>query len=65
MGSDDEAPRCFWVLRRDDVRESLESVRGLVRERVLFYMPVELPQRVNDIIANLGVVRSVRWLGGE
>jgi len=61
MRSDDDPARCLWVLRRNDVREGLDSVRGLGRERVLFYMPFESLQRVDDIIPDLGVVRSVRY----
>lgn len=66
VGSNDDPPRCLRILRRNDIRESLDSVWRLVRERVLFYMPVELLQRINDIIPNLGVVRGARcflWKG--
>ena len=64
VGSDDDPPRCLRVLRRDDVRESLGSIRSLVRERVLFYMPVELLQRVDDIIPDLSVVCGTRCFWG-
>ena len=57
---DDDPPRRLWVLGRNNVREGLQSVRSLVRERILFYMPIELLQRVNDIIPDLSIVRGVR-----
>jgi len=56
---DDDPPRRLWVLGRNDIREGLESVWSLVRERVLFYMPIELLQCVNDISPDLSIVRSV------
>lgn len=61
--SDDDPPRGLRILRRDDIREGLESVRSLVRESILFYMPLELLQRADDIIPDLGTVRGVRCLG--
>ena len=53
------------ILRRDNVREGFDSVRGLVRERVLFNMPIKLLQRINDIIPDLSVIRSVRYRGAK
>ena len=53
------------ILRRDNVREGFDSVRGLVLERVLFNMPIKLLQRINDVIPDLGVIRSVRYRGAK
>ena len=53
------------ILRRDNVREGFDSVRGLVLERVLFNMPIKLLQRINDIIPDLSVIRSVRYQGAK
>jgi hypothetical protein len=53
------------ILRRDNVGEGFDSIRGLVRERVLFNMPIKLLQRINDIIPDLSVIRSVRYRGAK
>ena len=60
VSGDDYAPRCHWVLRGNDIREALEPVWSLVRERVLLNVPLKLLQRVNDIIPDLSVVCAVR-----
>ena len=64
MRGDDDPPRRLRILRRDHVGEGLDSVRGLVRERILFYMPIKVLERINDISPDLSVVRRVRcWEG--
>ena len=62
--SDDDPPGRFRILRRNDIREGLDSIWSLVRKRVLFYMPVELLHHVNNIVPDLGVVHAVRCSGG-
>jgi hypothetical protein len=60
MCGGDDTPRCQRILRRNDVREGLRSEWSLVRERVLFYVPVKVLHSVNDIVPDLSVVRGVR-----
>lgn len=63
MRGNDDPPRCLRVLGRDDVREGLNSIRGLVRERVLLNVPLKVLQRVDDVIPDLSVIRGVRCPG--
>lgn len=60
MGSQDYSARSVWVLRCNDIRKALRAIRRIVRERVLFYVPVELLQRRDDIISDLSIINRVR-----
>lgn len=62
MRSDDDPPRCLRILGRNDIGERLDPVRGLVPERILFYVPFQLLQCINDIIPDSSVVRGVHCL---
>jgi hypothetical protein len=59
MCGQDNAPWCVWVLRRDHVGEVFQAIWCRVHESVLFYVPIELAERRNDVISNEGVVFSV------
>jgi len=65
MRGDDDPPRRPWVPCHSNVRGSPDSVRGLVRKCVFFYTPIQLPQRVNDIVPDLSVVRGPLFEGDE
>jgi hypothetical protein len=45
---------CVWpgVFRRDHVREDFETIWCLVYEHIFFYIPIELAERGNEIIAD-------------
>jgi hypothetical protein len=59
MCGQDNAPWCVWVFRRDHVGEVFQAKWCHVLESVLFYVPIELAERRNDVISNKGVVFSV------
>jgi hypothetical protein len=61
MSGQDNAPWCVWVLRRNHVGEVFWAIWCRGHEIVLFYVPVEVAERRNDVISNKRVVFSVGW----
>jgi hypothetical protein len=59
MCGQDNAPWCVWVLRRDDVGEVFGAKWCRVHECILFYVPIKLAQRRDEIIPDKGVVLGV------
>jgi len=59
MCGQDDAPWCVWVFRCDHVGKVFQAIWCRVFESVLFYVPIELSERRNDVISNEGVVFSV------
>ena len=59
MCGQDNAPRCVWVFRRDYVGEVFWAIWCRVHESILFYVPVELAERRDDVISDEGVVFGV------
>ena len=55
----DNASRSVWVLRRDHVGEVFRAIWCRIHESVLFYMPIELAERRNDVVSNKSMVFSV------
>ena len=61
----DDTPGGLWVLRSDDIRETLDPIRRSVVEGILFDVPAEFLHRVDDVPPNHGVVVRIRWSGHE
>lgn len=59
MCGQDNAPWCVWVFRRDNVGEVFRAIWCHVHESILFYVPVELAERRDDVISDEGVVFGV------
>src|SRR6266576_6275703 len=55
MCGQDNAPCCVWVFRRDHIGEVFQAIWCHVLESVLFYVPIELSERRNDVISNKSV----------
>ena len=54
MCGQDNTPWCVWVLRRNHVGEVFWAIWCHVLESVLFYVPIELAERRNDVISSEG-----------
>ncbi len=59
MCGQDNAPWCVWILRRDHVGKVFGPIWCRVHESVLFYVPIELAERRNNVISDKGVVFGV------
>src|SRR6266404_8743550 len=60
-----DASRRIWVFGRDDVRKVLWTIRCRVYEGVLLYVPFELAECGNDVIADKSVVFGVGYMTRE
>jgi hypothetical protein len=59
MCGQNNAPWCIWVLRRDHVGEVFWAIWCHVHEAILFYVPIELAERRDEVISDKGVVFGV------
>jgi hypothetical protein len=52
-------PWCVWIFRRNDVGKVFGAVWCRVHKRILFYVPIKLAERRNEVISDKGVVFGV------
>jgi len=59
MCGQNNTPWCVWVFRRDHVGEVFGAIWCRVHECILFYVPIELSERRDEVISDKGVVFGV------
>ena len=59
MCGQNNAPWGVWVFRRDHVGEVFGAIWCHVHESILFYVPIELAERRDEVISDKGVVFGV------
>ena len=54
-----DAPGGLWVFGRDHISETLHAVRRSVIEQILFDVPIQFLESIDNIMPNLCIVRCV------